>query len=237
MAREALVVTGASGALGTALVRAFVGAERVVVAIGRSLAQAELDREHGEGRVLAAAFDVRERTGWDALGERLERAGLTVSGAVLAAGAYRGDEPLHEAADADVFTAMLDANLATARSSLAALLPGMVTRGRGSVVAVGSVAAVRPWQSAGAAAYAASKAALLALAQAAAAEVLAQGVRINVLLPSTLDTPQNRASMPSADTSRWVTPASIAAVAAFLLSDAARDVSGAALPVYGRVTV
>jgi NAD(P)-dependent dehydrogenase (short-subunit alcohol dehydrogenase family) len=92
---------------------------------------------------------------------------------------------------------------------------------------------VRPWQSAGAAAYAASKAAVVALAQATAAEVHGAGVRVNAILPSTIDSPQNRAGMPDADFSKWVTTASVAAVVSFLLSDASRDVSGAAIPVYG----
>jgi NAD(P)-dependent dehydrogenase (short-subunit alcohol dehydrogenase family) len=71
------------------------------------------------------------------------------------------------------------------------------------------------------------------MAQAVAAEVLSKNVRVNSILPSTMDTPANRASMPKVDPAKWVTTASAAAVIAFLLSDAARDVSGAALPVYG----
>jgi NAD(P)-dependent dehydrogenase (short-subunit alcohol dehydrogenase family) len=110
----------------------------------------------------------------------------------------------------------------------------MVARGRGSVVLVGSRAAVQPWTSTGGAAYAASKAAVVALAQAVAAEVLPHGVRVNAVLPSTLDTPANRAAMPKADPSRWVSLASAAGVVAFLLGDDARDVSGAAVPLYGR---
>jgi NAD(P)-dependent dehydrogenase (short-subunit alcohol dehydrogenase family) len=78
---------------------------------------------------------------------------------------------------------------------------------------------------------------VVALAQAVAAEVLDDGVRVNVVLPSTIDTPQNRAAMPNADVSRWVAPTSLAFVIEFLLSPAARDVSGAAIPVYGRVGV
>jgi NAD(P)-dependent dehydrogenase (short-subunit alcohol dehydrogenase family) len=128
---------------------------------------------------------------------------------------------------------MLSSNLETARVSLQALLPGMVDRKRGSIVLVGSRAAERPWESARAAAYAASKAAVVALAGAAAAEVRDAAVRINVILPSTIDTPQNRASMPSADPTRWVKPDSIADVVTFLLSDASRDISGAVIPVYG----
>ena len=74
----------------------------------------------------------------------------------------------------------------------------------------------------------------MALAQAVAAETTPYGVRINAVLPSVIDTAANRAAMGEADAARWVTPGSLAAVIEFLLSDAARDVSGAALPVYGR---
>jgi NAD(P)-dependent dehydrogenase (short-subunit alcohol dehydrogenase family) len=96
---------------------------------------------------------------------------------------------------------------------------------------------VRPYDAPGDAAYSASKAALTALAQAVAAEVLADGVRVNVVLPSTIDTAANRRAMPDADHSRWVTTESLAGVIGFLLSEQARDISGAALPVYGRVYV
>jgi NAD(P)-dependent dehydrogenase (short-subunit alcohol dehydrogenase family) len=205
-----------------------------LVAIGRGVDQARLDRELGAGRALAAAFDLVSRAGWMDLMARLDREGLAPSGAVLAAGAWRGGKKLHDETDDATWTAMLTANLETARVSLQALLPGMVARQRGSIVLVGSRAAERPWESARAAAYAASKAAVVALASAVAAEVRDASVRVNVILPSTIDTPQNRAAMPNADASRWVTPASIAGVVRFLLSDAARDVSGSAIPVYGK---
>jgi NAD(P)-dependent dehydrogenase (short-subunit alcohol dehydrogenase family) len=234
MAKEAVVVTGASGALGGTLVRALAQGEARVVAIARGIEQARLDEELGAGRALAAAFDLSSRPAWAELDRRLSSEGLEPSGAVLAAGAWRGGKKLHEETDDAAWTAMLAANLETARVSLQALLPGMVERKRGSIVLVGSRAAERPWESAKAAAYAASKAAVVALAGAVAAEVRQAGVRVNVILPSTIDTPQNRASMPKADVSRWVTPESIADVAKFLLSDAARDISGAVIPVYGQ---
>jgi NAD(P)-dependent dehydrogenase (short-subunit alcohol dehydrogenase family) len=140
--------------------------------------------------------------------------------------------------DADAtFRSMLETNLESARVSLKAVLGPMVTARRGSVVLVGSRAAVRPWESAGATAYAVSKAAVVALVQAAAAEVLDDGVRINAILPSTIDTPANRKAMPTADASRWVSPESLCEVVGFLLSEASRDVSGAALPVFGRTGV
>jgi NAD(P)-dependent dehydrogenase (short-subunit alcohol dehydrogenase family) len=234
---EVVVVTGASGALGSALVGKLAAGNRVVVAVGRGIDQASVDVMHGAGRVLASAFDVGVLAEWQNLITKLKADGHTLTGAVLAAGAWRGGEKLHEQSDAATWQAMLSANLETVRASLAALLPGMVAQKRGSIVAIGSMAAVRPWEQAKSAAYSASKAAVLALAQAVAAEVLADGVRVNVVLPSTIDTPANRASMPKADTSRWVQPESLGEVITFLLSDAARDISGAALPVYGRISV
>jgi NAD(P)-dependent dehydrogenase (short-subunit alcohol dehydrogenase family) len=234
MAKPAVVVTGASGALGSALVRALSRGEARVVAVARGIDQARLDGELGEGRALAAAFDLVSRAAWGELLARLASEGLEATGAVLAAGGWRGGKKFHEETNDATWTAMLGSNLETARVSLQALLPGMVERKRGSIVLVGSRAAERPWESAKAAAYAASKAAVVALASAVATEVREASVRINVILPSTIDTPQNRASMPSADLSRWVTPESIADVVAFLLSDASRDISGAAIPVYGK---
>jgi NAD(P)-dependent dehydrogenase (short-subunit alcohol dehydrogenase family) len=121
--------------------------------------------------------------------------------------------------------------------TLRAVLPGMVKRGRGSIVLIGSRSGARPYDAAGDAAYAASKAAVAALAQAIAAEVVADGVRVNLVLPSTIDTEANRQAMPGADRSRWVTTDSLCDVIEFLLSDKARDVSGAAIPVYGRAGV
>lgn len=233
---KALVLTGAGGALGSALVGYFAKGDARVVALGRSLDQAALDAEYGARRTLAASLDLDSAQGWRALMGRLDDEGLEIESAVLAAGGWKGGTPLHETSD-EVWNGMLSSNLETVRVSLQALVPGMVRRGRGSIVVLGSAAAVRPWEQARAAAYAAAKAASLALVQATAAELLGTGVRVNAVLPSTIDTPANRKGMPQADFTRWVAPASLAAVVGFLLSDAARDVSGAALPVYGGLYV
>jgi NAD(P)-dependent dehydrogenase (short-subunit alcohol dehydrogenase family) len=153
---------------------------------------------------------------------------------VLIAGGWQGGGPLHARQDDAIWRAMVGANLESGYRAMRALLPGMVARKAGSLVVIGSRAAVRPDTSAGAAEYAATKSAIVSLAQAVAAEVLDSFVRVNAVLPSTIDTPANRGGMPKADFSKWVAPSSIAGVISFLLSDAARDVSGAAIPVYGR---
>lgn len=229
------VVTGAAGALGSHVVAQLLGEGRRVAAIDLPAAADGLRRlsEGNDGSCVAFPMNVSSSTEWDEVLGRLDREPARLDGAVLIAGGWNGGKPFHES-DESVWRSMMDANLETAQQSLHALLPGLVRRGKGSVVLIGSRAAVRPWDSSGTAAYAASKAALVALAQTVAAEVLEHGVRINVVLPSTIDTPTNRRGMPDAQHDRWVKPESIAEVIAFLLSDAARDIAGATIPVYGR---
>ena len=232
---DVALVTGAAGALGAEVAR-------TLAAKGHPVALVDAERSHERLRELAGtlpracvvAGDIASAATWAEAMPRIERelSGLP-SLAALVAGGWKGGKPLYEEAD-DVWPAMMTANLETVHQSLRALLPSMVAARRGSVVVIGSRAAVQPATSAGSAAYAASKAAVVALAQAAAAEVLEHGVRVNAVLPSTMDTPANRAAMPKADPSRWVSLPSAAGVVAFLLSDDARDVSGAALPLYGR---
>ena len=166
---------------------------------------------------------------------RIERElGGPPSQAAFVAGAWRGGKALHEESGDDAWRETMQANLETVHRGLRAVLPRMVATRRGSIVVIGTRAAVQPWTSKGASAYAASKAAVVALAQAVAAEVLEYGVRVNAVLPSTMDTPANRAAMPGADFGKWVSLGSAAGVIAFLLGDDARDVSGAAVPVYGQ---
>lgn len=226
------LVTGAAGALGTSLVSLLSQRGHRVVAVDLPRSQKRLASV--DGAALHVAFDTLSADAWTAPLERIEREVGAVDGAVFVAGGWQGGGPLHDRKDDAIWRAMLDANLESVHRAFRALLPGMVSRGKGSCVVIGSRAAVRPDTSAGAAEYAATKSAVVALAQAVAAEVLANGVRINAILPGTIDTPANRASMPNADASRWVRPESLSAVIAFLLSDDARDVTGAAIPVYGR---
>jgi NAD(P)-dependent dehydrogenase (short-subunit alcohol dehydrogenase family) len=231
MASGEIIVTGASGALGSGVVRALAASGQRVIAVDRD-AQRARKTFAGVAGCRTLGFDISSMSGWaNALGDS------EIAGAVLVAGTWQGGKRLFEPGADASWTALMSANLETARISLQALLPRMVAAKAGSIVAVGSRVAVRPWEGAHSAAYAASKAALLALVQASAGEVLADGVRINAVLPSTIDTPANRAAMPGSDASQWVSVESLSAVIAFLLSDAARDISGAALPVYGRVGV
>ena len=105
--------------------------------------------------------------------------------------------------------------------------------GAGRIVNVGAMGAIKA--AAGMGAYAASKAGVAKLTEALADELKDRGITVNAIMPSTLDTPRNRADMPQADFTRWVAPVEAAEVIAFLVSDAARAVTGALIPVAGRV--
>jgi NAD(P)-dependent dehydrogenase (short-subunit alcohol dehydrogenase family) len=233
---DVALVTGAGGALGGEVARALSKRGDRVVLVGDARARSRLEELAASLKnASVVAGDLTDPATWDEALPRIERElGAPPSLAALVAGAWRGGKPLHEERGDETWRAMMSANLETVHVSLARLLPAMVAARRGSIVVVGTRAAVQPWTSAGAAAYAASKSAVVALAQAVAAEVLEAGVRVNAILPSTMDTPANRAAMPGVDPARWVSLGSAAGVIAFLLSDAARDVSGAALPIYGR---
>ena len=227
------LVTGAAGALGSALCRYLASRGHRLALVDVGSASARLETLSVEVKGVPLAFDAAQAAAWEEPLERVDKELGPLTGAVLVAGGWQGGAPLHASDDA-VWDAMLQLNLQTTYRALRAVLPGLVSRRRGSVVVVGSRAAVRPWTSTNAAAYAATKSAAVSLAEVVAAEVLESGVRVNSVLPSTLDTPANRRTMPNADATRWVAPESLAAVIAFLLSDDSRDISGAALPVYGR---
>jgi NAD(P)-dependent dehydrogenase (short-subunit alcohol dehydrogenase family) len=146
-------------------------------------------------------------------------------------GGYAQGPLVHETELPD-FMRMIELNLVPAFLLAKEAMPRMVERGSGAFVGVSARAALRPF--AGAAGYVAGKAALLAFVQALDAEYRDQGVRVNAILPSVIDTPANREAQPDADQSKWVDPGAIAKVVRFLVSEESAPTSGAAVPVYGR---
>jgi len=233
---DVALVTGAAGALGAEVARTLSGRGCKLVLVDTERGGPRLKDLAAElGGACVVAGDIASDATWTEAMPRIERdLGAPASLGALVAGGWRGGKPVNDESNDDTLRAMMSVNVETVHTTLRVILPAMVARKRGSVVVVGSRAAEQPATSARAAAYAASKAAVVALAQAVAAEVLEHGVRVNAILPSTLDTPANRASMPKADPTRWVSLRSAAGVIAFLLSDDARDISGAAIPLYGR---
>ena len=186
------------------------------------------------GRAVAAAFEALGATvvrlgRKDAVERELERHGR-IDVLCNIAGAFRMGKPLHETTDED-WDFLFDANAKTVLKMSRAVVPSMIRNGGGKIVNVGAYAALKGAAQMGA--YVASKSAVMRITETMAAELRDKNINVNCVLPSIIDTPENRAAMPKADPRRWVSPDDLAAVIVFLASDAARAMHGAAIPVNG----
>lgn len=205
-----VIVTGASGGLGAAVVAAFQGQGDRVVPVS-----------HPE-------FDLTRP-------EECARAVAGVAGSlqvlVHLMGGFAGGQPV-ATTDDGTWRRMQTLNLDAAFYMTRAAVPALVAQPGGRVVLIGSRTAVQP--AANLAAYNVSKAGVVALARTLALELAPQGATCNVVLPSVIDTPANRAAMPKADPAPWVAPAAIGELIRWLASPQAADVNGAVVPIYGR---
>jgi len=224
------IVTGGTGGLGPAVVTRLLGdGWRVVVPWIVEHELSRLPERDGLELVRADLFDAEEVGSVVALASSRDSAplrGLVNLVGGFAAGARVDETPIEE------FEKQFRLNLRPTYLMVQAVVPHIVSAGGGSIVCVGTRAALQPFK--GAAGYISSKAAVIAFAQAVAVEYRDDDVRCNAILPSVIDTPGNRASMPNANHDKWVKPAEIAGVIAYLLSDDSVPTSGAAIPVYGR---
>jgi NAD(P)-dependent dehydrogenase (short-subunit alcohol dehydrogenase family) len=143
---------------------------------------------------------------------------------------WAGGQSIADADDA-TFRRMFDLNLNLLFHILRAAIPVLRKTGSGRIIAIGSRQALEP--GAGVGAYSASKAAMVSLIRTVALENKDAGLRANVILPGTMDTPANRQAIPNADFSKWVRPGTVASLITWLASDAGNDINGAVIPVYG----
>jgi NAD(P)-dependent dehydrogenase (short-subunit alcohol dehydrogenase family) len=228
------IVTGAAGNLGSAVARAFQTAGASLVLVDHKpnrLSDLFPEVASSPDHLLAIAADLTdEGSVQEMVDEALGRFGR-VDVLVNAAGGWRGGKPVHET-PLDTLDFLLNLNTRSVFIASRAVVPSMLDRGSGRIVNVAARAALGAAARNGA--YSASKIAVVRLTETMAAELKHEGINVNCVLPGTIDTPQNRQSMPKADHSRWVPPEAIADVILFLASDAAWPVSGAAVPVYGR---
>ena len=225
-----VMVTGAAGNLGRAVADAFAqrGANLVLV----DLKQDALEKVFGTGnsRHLLAPTNLLEQAQVDATVQKAVGQFQRIDVLANLAGGFRMGEPVHATQDA-TWNFLLDLNARTLLHAVRAVVPRMLAQGGGKIVNVGAFAAQKGAAQMGA--YVAAKSAVIRLTEALAAELREKNINVNCVLPTIIDTPENRAAMPKADPGRWVAPADLANVIAFLASDAARAIHGAALPVAG----
>jgi NAD(P)-dependent dehydrogenase (short-subunit alcohol dehydrogenase family) len=229
------IVTGATAPLSAALIPAFLGAGSSVVVTYRREGDVERLRERAgiaaDAKLSGIAVDLTDEEGVTRAYAALAQQHGGVDILVNVAGSFAGGEPVHQT-PWSLWQQQLDLNLKTAVISCKAAVPHMLARGGGAIVNVGTRTATQP--GANLAAYAASKRAVIQLTEALAAELRDQNITANIILPSVIDTPENRHGDPTAGGGRWVKPEQIAQVILFLASPGGRIISGSAIPVYGR---
>jgi NAD(P)-dependent dehydrogenase (short-subunit alcohol dehydrogenase family) len=231
---KVVLVAGGTGGLGHAVSLAFLAeGARVVVTYREAKGMEQLKSEAvGMPGVLEGVqVDVTDEAAIEKLINEIVTKHGHLDALVNTVGGYAGGVKMWET-ERKVFDRMLDLNLRSGYVLARAAVPVMLKQGSGAVVNVAAKAAID--HGAGASAYAASKAAVVALMDSLAADVKGTGVRVNSVLPSIIDTAVNRDAMPDANFSTWPKPEEIASVILFLASDAAEVIHGAAIPVYGK---
>ena len=202
-----VVITGASGNLGKAVAQAFA-------------------RDRILGLDVKSGVNLLDPESIRAALKSVERVDVLCN----IAGGFRMGTPVHETSDKD-WNFLFDLNARTVMNMARAVVPSMLKAGGGKIVNIGAYAAQKGAAQMGA--YIASKSAVIRLTETMAAELREKNINVNCVLPTIIDTPENRAAMPDADPRKWVAPDALADVIAFLCSDAARAIHGASVPVTG----
>jgi len=222
------VVTGAAGNLGRAVAAALasLGASLILLDHSDQTLRSAYGGE-GERRSLVRANLLDASSVAQALGGgRFPRIDVLCN----IAGGFKMGEPVHKTSE-DTWELMLDLNARSVINTARVVVPGMIDAGYGKIVNVAALAGLAGKANMGA--YSASKSALIRLTESMSAELRDKGINVNCILPSIIDTPQNRAAMPEADPARWVAPEALAEVVVFLASEGARAIHGAGIPVSG----
>ncbi len=223
-----VAITGAAGNLGRAVAGAFAG-EGANLALF-DLRQEALERAFGSDsdRQMLVPVDLLDQAKLDAAVRRVCERFRRIDVVCNIAGGFRMGAPVHETSDKD-WTFLFDINARSLLNMARAVVPGMIRAGGGRIVNIGAYSAQRGVAQMGA--YVAAKSSVIRLTETMAAELREKNINVNCVLPTMIDTPENRSAMPDADPKRWVAPEDLASVIVFLASDAARAVHGAALPV------
>lgn len=226
MPGKTALVTGANGGLGTHVTQALLDAGFAVVGLAPKIQQSDFDHPNFTAVPASLGSLAAAKKAADTVMARFGKIDVLAH----LVGGFAGGQAVADTDDA-TFQRMFDMNVNSAFHILRAVIPHMRKAGGGRIIAIGSRAAEAPGATVGA--YSASKAALVSLVRTVALENKDAGITANVILPGTMDTPANRRDMPGADIAQWVQPASVASLIVWLAGDAGKDVTGAAIPVYG----
>jgi NAD(P)-dependent dehydrogenase (short-subunit alcohol dehydrogenase family) len=223
-------VSGGFGVLGRSVAATLAGYGTTVASIDFSAAPMPSTGQ-AEGVHVYGGVDLADEESANSVMSRIVHDAGRLDGLINIAGGFHWEKV--EGGVLDTWDSLYRVNLRTAVVACKTALPYLLKSGKGRIVNIGAMGATKAGPGMGP--YAASKAGVAKLTEALAEELKDRGVTVNAILPSTIDTPRNRLDMPDADFSRWVAPSAIAEVIAFLLSDAAGAVTGALIPVAGRV--
>jgi len=232
-ANKTVLLTGAAGNLGRAVAAAFAeqGARLVLVDREREALAAAFGAQEGPSRAYVAANLLEQKEATDAAQSTVRKFGR-IDVLCNLAGGFRMGEAVHETSAAN-WNFLFDLNARTVLHMAQAVVPHMLAAGGGRIVNVGAFAAQKGAAQMGA--YIASKSAVIRMTESMAAELRERGINVNCVLPTIIDTPENRKDMPDADPAKWVQPSDLARVMLFLASPESRAVTGALIPVTGRV--
>jgi len=229
-----VVVTGTTGNLGTAVARKFMVSGAKMGFLERSpdkIKKIFPETVNAPDQYLVQQVDVTNPDSMEEVANELLRKFGHIDILVNTVGGYRAGAPLHQT-PLDTLDFMLNLNTRSVFVSCQAFIPLMIENNYGKIVNISARPGLRGARNA--AAYSASKGAVIRLTESMSSELKHKGINVNCVLPGTIDTPQNRQATPDADFNRWVSPESIADVILFLASDFASAIHGAAIPVYGR---
>ena len=230
---KVIVVTGAAGNLGEAVVKHFLIQHGTVCGIdhrkGRMVDLTTSSQESGKFYPFEE-IDVTDKAQMVALVDKIHEQVGKIDILVNTVGGFSMGENVYELSD-QMWHRMMKLNVHSFLSATAAVVPDMIERKGGKVISIGAKSALKGGASTGA--YAAAKGALLRLTESMSEELRKYNIQVNSVLPSTIDTPENREAMPNSDFSKWVKPEQLADVILFLSSPQSDAVTGAAVPVYG----
>jgi len=226
------LITGAAGNLGRAVGAAFGSAGASLVLLDREVKSLRAAYGDKPERFLLLEVDLLNAGAVAKAVETALQRFPRIDVLCNIAGGFRMGQPVHET-PRDTWELMLDLNAKSVINTARAVVPGMLAAGHGKIVNIAALAGLAGKANMGP--YSASKSAVIRLTESMSAELRDKGINVNCILPSIIDTPQNRADMPGDDPRRWVSPEALADVMLFLASDQARAIHGAAIPVNGLV--